>query len=108
MHFQAEEFKAEEDAEKGGKNEEAEDKSKIADFVSTDGLNSLGILPCRFFDLSLGGCSFVMSQDLSISLAEQSKKLIFKLVIPFETGDLSILARLVGVRKNVEKPNKSL
>ena len=73
----------------------------VPEFEDDDGLIRLGDQNCRLFDISLGGCAFCLENSILERLELPQDRVFFKLTLPFDRGNISVLAKLINIRPHV-------
>ena len=74
-------------------------------FVDASFITHIGTKQGQFYDISLGGCSLSLTEDLCDSLGQPLKNLFFYIEVPFKNGTYPILAFITNNRQSYENPN---
>jgi hypothetical protein len=74
-------------------------------FTKPEIVQHLATKQSQFYDVSLGGCSLSLLEDLTDLLGVSLKKIFFYVDLPFSNGTIPILARITNSRRSYENPN---
>lgn len=73
-------------------------------FVKPEVLEHLATKQSQFYDISLGGCSVSLLEDLTDTLRPLDQ-MFFYMEIPFNKESVPILAKIINQRRSYENPN---
>ena len=73
-------------------------------FVKPEVLEHLATKQSQFYDISLGGCSVSLLEDLTDTLRSLNQ-MFFYMEIPFSKESVPILAKIINQRRSYENPN---